>query len=276
MIESSEPVTLDEVYGPTPMTEDEIDEILDAPRGPLANTSLYDMVGALGVGPQHTVLDIGARDGCHGLELAARYGCRVVVVDPSDTHVDKARKLVAGHTAGHLLEVRPGSIEAIPSGDGVFDLVWARDMLSHVLEIGPALAETRRVLAEDGAVVVYQTFATALLEAAEAERIYAGLAVVPERMAVAGFEESVGEAGFDIGRCDVIGSQWREAWEEDGSGKTSRQLLHSARLIRKRDRMTEELGDVNYRIELANALWGIYQMIGKLEPRVYVLRVATT
>jgi hypothetical protein len=32
-----------------------------------------------------------------------------------------------------------------------------------------------------------------------------------------------------------------------------------------------ELGDVEYRVELANALWGVYQMIGKLEPRVYVL-----
>ena len=71
---------------------------------------------------------------------------------------------------------------------------------------------------------------------------------------------------------DVIGSEWREAWEEDGSRRTSGQLLHAARLLRAADDLRADLGETSYRIELANALWGVCQMIGKLEPRIYVLR----
>ena len=32
------------------------------------------------------------------------------------------------------------------------------------------------------------------------------------------------------------------------------------------------MGDDDYAIELANCLWGVYQMIGKLSPAIYVLR----
>ena len=121
--------------------------------------------------------------------------------------------------------------------------------------------------------LTYQTFATSLMEPAEAERIYADLAVVPDRMAVEGFQDAARRAGFTIEMTDVIGSQWREAWEENGEARTSRQLLHAARLIRCRDQLFAEVGEVPYRVELANALWGVYQMIGKLEPRVHLLRL---
>ncbi len=42
-------------------------------------------------------------------------------------------------------------------------------------------------------------------------------------------------------------------------------------MIRDADRLRAELGRVAYEVELANALWGVYQMIGKLSPRVYAL-----
>jgi hypothetical protein len=47
--------------------------------------------------------------------------------------------------------------------------------------------------------------------------------------------------------------------------------LHAARLIRDAERFRGELGLVTYEVELADSLWGVYQMIGKLSPRVYVL-----
>lgn len=120
--------------------------------------------------------------------------------------------------------------------------------------------------------VVYQTFATDRMEPVEAARIYADLAVAPESMDPARLETSAGDAGFSVVSTDVIGSEWREAWEEDGSHRTSRQLLHAARLLRGRSELMAELTETVYRVELANALWGVYQMIGKLEPRIYVLR----
>ena len=42
---------------------------------------------------------------------------------------------------------------------------------------------------------------------------------------------------------------------------------------RDRDRLIESMGAVPYRVVLANTLWTIYRMIGKLEDRVYVIRV---
>jgi hypothetical protein len=86
------------------------------------------------------------------------------------------------------------------------------------------------------------------------------------------FEQAARSAGLTVESCEIIGSQWREAWEEDGTHFTSRQLLHSARLLRAREPFVEELGETKYRVELANALWGVYQRIGKVEPRAYVLR----
>ena len=267
-----ETLSVDQMYGPWGPSDDEVDAILDASQSPRPMTSLYDTFGDLGLGPEHIVLDIGARDARHSLELAARYGCRFVAVDPVELNVADARAAVAEHEHGSLVEVRPGVIQDIPAADGEFDGIWSRDMLGHIPDLDRALAECLRVVKPGGPIVVYETFATELMEPAEAARIYADLATVPDRMSAAGFEAAVEAAGLDIALIDVIGSEWREAWEEDGSRRTSRSLLHAARLIRKRDELMPMLTEVGYRVELANALWGVYQMIGKLQPRAYVLR----
>ncbi len=270
--EWNDPVTVPEMYGEWGIDADAVHAALGQSRDPVAASSLYETFGALGIGAGDTALDIGARDARYSVELAERFGCRVVAVDPIDVNLRDARAAVAGHDCRELVEIREGSIERIPAADGEFTAIWSRDMLNHIEDIDPALGECVRVLAPGGAMLVYQTFATQLLEPAEAQRIYADLAIVPERMSVAGFEEAVARAGLAVESVEIVGSQWREAWEEDGSHRTTRQLLHAARLRRKRDDLVAELGEVPYRVELANALWGVYQMIGKLEPRVYVLR----
>ncbi len=269
---TNQPMTIEEMYGDWGITRAERDAALDRSRNPRDNDSLYQTFEALGLGEGAVVLDIGARDARHALRLAERFGCRVVAVEPVADNVDKARAAIADHANSSLVEVRQGGIEGIPAGDGEFDAVWSRDMLVHVADIDTAMGECHRVLGPGGAMVLHQTFATDRLEPNEAQRIYADLAIVPERMAVAGFEAAATRAGFTIEDVDVVASEWREAWEEDGSGRTSAQLMHAARMLRCRDELLTELGEVGYRVELANALWGVYQMIGKLEPRVYVLR----
>lgn len=266
-----EPISVEQMYGLW-LSDEERDTALDRSLGPRSSKSLVDTVEALGFGPSDTILDIGARDGRHSVTLVERLGCNVVAVDPVGGNVDKARELIAASAYPDRIEARQGTIEEIPAEDGSFDLVFSRDMLSHVLDLPAALGECSRVLVGRGRVVVYQTFATDRLEPREAGAIYANLAIVPERMKPEHFETDASQAGFALESRDVIGSEWREAWEEDGSGRTSRQLLHAARLLRAGDELAAELGDVPYRVELASALWGVYQMIGKLEPRIYVLR----
>lgn len=147
-------------------------------------------------------------------------------------------------------------------------------MLNHVPRLDVGLCECARVLRGGGAMLVFQTFATELLSAAEAERLFPPLATVPRNMVPEYFESTLETAGLGVAECDVIGSEWREHAEENGAGFASRQLLHIARLRRDRERLLRELGPVAYESELANCHWGVYQMLGKLCARVYVLRPA--
>ena len=62
---------------------------------------------------------------------------------------------------------------------------------------------------------------------------------------------------------------------EEESGAVGRQLLHAGRLVRARDRFVTQFGQHAYDLMLGDCLWHIYQMLGKLSPRVYVLRKAS-
>lgn len=241
---------------------------------PRRATSIIDTVASLGIGTDDAVLDIGGRDAAHGLMMAERFGCRVMSVDPAPANISDGLAAVADHPHGHLVDVRPGAIEQIPAPDGEFDLVFSRDMMGHVADLDTGLAECRRVLVEGGHMVVHAVFATDLMEPREAERLYAETATVPERMLPEGFEEAVSTAGFIIESLEVIGSEWYEASQE--AGVAPNYALQISRLRRAKAAIIDEVGEFAYRSMYANALWGVYMLIGKLETRVYVLRRGST
>ncbi len=268
------PISSERMYGDWPIDDETVDAILDRSRRPAPSSQLDDLLDDLGVGAGDRLLDIGGRDGARGLTLASRYGCTVTSIDPSRTNLDRGRRLVAADPAGGLVHLVAGTIEAIPVADGGVDVIWCRDVLTHVDDLDRALGECRRVVRPGGPLLVYQTFATAWMEPGEAARIYPALAVAPARMHPEQLEVAAEQAGYRLETRVVVGSQWREAWEEDGTGRTAAQLLVAARLLRAQNEMLDELGPDLYRLELANALWGVYQMIGKLEPRIYVFRPA--
>ncbi|NNC74522.1 MAG: hypothetical protein HKN93_03310, partial [Acidimicrobiia bacterium] len=68
-------------------------------------------------------------------------------------------------------------------------------------------------------------------------------------------------------------SEWYEASQE--SGASSNYMLQISRLRRDEDRLVDELGEMAYRSMYGNALYGVYMLIGKLETRLYVLRLPT-
>jgi sarcosine/dimethylglycine N-methyltransferase len=267
----TKPLSVDEMYGDW---DYEIAvEVLERSLQPRRSRAIFDTVESLGIGADHRVLDIGGRDARHGLLMAERFGCRVVSVDPSPANVADGLALVAEHDFGNLVEVRQGSIEDIPAPDASFDLVFSRDMISHVRDLDAGLAECRRVLRPGGRMVVHAVFETELMEPREAERLYADTAAIPERMSVEGFEASVASAGFTVEELDLIGSEWYEASQETGDAPNY--LLQISRLRRARTQMIEQLGEVAYRTMSGNAHWGTYMLIGKLETRLYVLRSPT-
>jgi cyclopropane fatty-acyl-phospholipid synthase-like methyltransferase len=268
----SKPVTVQEMYGD--WDYEAAVAALDRSLSPRPAASIFDVVGGLGVEAGDVLLDIGGREGQHGLVMAERFGCRVVSVDPVTENIERGRQIVGDHEYGHMVDVKPGSIEQIPAEDNTFRLIFSRDMLGHIADLELALVECRRVLSGGGHMVIHEVFATPMLEPDEARRLCADSASVPERMSVAVFEAAVAATGFEVQSLDVVGSEWAEASQEAGTAPNH--LLQVARLRRAKDRLMDELGEAPYRVMYANALWSIYQLIGKLESRVYVLRQVAT
>jgi len=235
---------------------------------------LFEVAGSLGLGAGQRVLDVGCRDGRHLTEITRRFACAAIGVEPVEANLDSARGFLGEALAQHpaLISVVRGRVETLPFANGAFDLVWVRDVLIHVPELEQGLRECRRVLRPGGNILVFQMFATEWLEAKEAARLWPPLAAIPANADPDAFELAVAGAGLQIERREEIGSEWREFGEENGQPRTSLQLLHVARLLRDRGRLTSELGNGTYQMELANCLWGVYQMIGKLSPRIYLLR----
>lgn len=264
----SKPVTVDEMYGDWDWEAAvaAVDRSLD----PRPSSSIIDMFGALGPASGDVVLDIGGRDARHGLEMAKRFGCRVVSIDPAEANIADARIAISEHDSGNLVEAKLGSIEEIPADDGAFDFVFSRDMFAHVADADRALAECVRVLRPNGLMMLHQVFATDLLEPVEADQVFGHTAAVPERFSVSGFERAAEEAGFTIENVDVVGSEWYEASQEAGTAPNY--LLQVSRLRRNKEALIDEIGEVAYRVVYGNALWSIYQILGKLESRVYTLR----
>src|SRR5207253_4017052 len=111
-------------------------------------------------------------------------GSRVFGVDLGKANLDRARtslQAVAMQEPGVAARVdyAQARIERLPFHDRVFDLVWCRDMLIHVASLVEAFRECRRVLVTDGRMLVFQMFATPLLEPREAARLWSPLAAVP-------------------------------------------------------------------------------------------------
>ena len=272
MQEAPPRLSIEEIYRNSDLADDAIDAILAASQQPRPATMLYEKLGALGINAQSMLLDIGCRDAHHTCELVQRFGATALGIDPVNDHLHQARQRIAECQLAERLKVMKGRVEAIPAQPQKFDYIWCRDVLNHVPDLRLAMAEAYRVLRPGGWMVIYQTFATALLEPPEAARLYPPLAIVPANMSTAYFEEVTRRAGLLIMEKDIIGSEWREAWEEDGTHTTATQLLRLARLRRKREVYISALGRTLYEVELANCYWGVYQMLGKLCPTCYILR----
>jgi SAM-dependent methyltransferase len=270
----SEPVTLSEFYGGWWLDNEAAVEAaiarVPAPRSP---DVLLAKLAALGVGTGDSVIDLGCGHGQYAQQIASVTGCNVVALDLSPQNVVETRAAI-GEAEVARIHVARAVAEALPLRGGSAGFIWCRDMLYHV-DLPRTLRECAAVLPHGGHMVVYQTFATELLEPSEAQRLYASSAIVAENMDPAYFEACVLAAGFTIVERDVIGSEWREMWEgEGGSRNTSAKLLRAARLLRGGELVRQLLGEKAYAVAVADQLWGVYQMIGKLCPTAYVLRRA--
>jgi len=96
------------------------------------------------------VLDAGCGDGAFARALAG-HGAQVTGVDVSHEAIKRARR---GGTAGPLeFRVVPEGV-ALPFAEDAFDVVWAGEVLEHVVDPVAWLADVRRILRWGGRLVL--------------------------------------------------------------------------------------------------------------------------
>jgi SAM-dependent methyltransferase len=164
-----------------------------------------------------------------------------------------------------------GTAESLSFDAATLDLVWCKDVLIHVAALGDAYGEFRRVLRDNGHVVLYQScFVTEPLTRREQEWLESTPGFVPGNADPERTEAAIADAGLRIDDRIDVGIEWRE-WSEEQTGHEGRQLLHTARLLRDPDGYRARFGRTAYDIMLGDCLWHVYHMIGKVGARVYVL-----
>ncbi len=126
------------------------------------------------------------------------------------------------------------------------------------------------MLRPGGALLAYVTLATDRLEPREAEELAAGAAVRRESFDPGRVEAAAGEAGLALRSVDRLGSEWRERMIEDEKWDVASDLLRLARLRRREAELVERYGAAAVEAAAVGPTWGIYQLLGKLCPTVYV------
>jgi ubiquinone/menaquinone biosynthesis C-methylase UbiE len=257
------------VYGPTTW---DVYERLDMSLDPAGPESLYD-VAAESVRPGQTVLDAGCRDGTHLIELVRRFDVYGVGVEPVAIHVERANAAVAAAGLGGRITLHHGVMHDLPYPDDYFNFVWCRDVLEQVDDLDGGLRELVRVMKPEARLLVYTVVTTDLLTVADAAMMRRHLGNVQGNLHRATLEAAFETSGLAMESVRLVGTEWRE-WAEERTQPVSRALLRLARLRRQRDEIITDHGQDIYEHIEANLHWEVFQFLGKLEPLVYVLRVA--
>jgi SAM-dependent methyltransferase len=254
-----------EVWAADSELRDALAHSLD-PRG---TDWLFETFSALGPQPGDRVLDAGARDAKHAIRLVREHGITAVALDPVPLHCALARERLAEANLSDEIDVVEGAIEDMPFDDASFDWIWCRDVLVHV-DANRGLAECARVLRPGGVLLAYVTVATNSLEPREADELVAALALQRSSFDRERLESAARNTGFVTRAVDRLGSEWRERMIEDETWDPAQDLLAIARLRRRESELVDRYGAPAVDAAAYGLTWGIYQLLGKLCPTVYV------
>jgi SAM-dependent methyltransferase len=261
--------TVEQLYGELWAEESPLDAELQRSLDPRGTDWLFSVFAELGPQPGQVVVDVGARDASHAIRLVRDHGLRAVAVDPVHHHFELARQAVA--EAGADVEVVEAAIEAMPLDDESADWIWCRDVLVHV-DAERGFAECARILRPGGQLLAYVTCRTGALEPREARALFDASAIVPESTDPEALERHAATAGLTLVSRTELGGEWRERMIEDGSWSPGDDLLRLSRLRRREDELVARFGETRVAAYAAARLWGVYQLLGKLCPTVYIWR----
>jgi SAM-dependent methyltransferase len=263
--------SVERLYGEIWAAEDGLEAELDRSLDPRGTEWLFEVFASLGPERGQLVVDVGARDAVHTIGLVRDHGLRAIALDPVPLHVELARKAVAEAELSDEIEVVQAGIEAMPLADATADWIWCRDVLVHV-DLASGYAECARILRPGGHMLAYVTCGTETLEPREAGELFDALAIVPESTEPSIVENRAEKAGLTLVSTTPLGGEWRERMIEDGSWNPTDDLLRLSRLHRREPELVERYGPARVAAYAAGRRWGVYQLLGKLRPTIYVWR----
>ncbi|NUQ33439.1 MAG: class I SAM-dependent methyltransferase [Planctomycetaceae bacterium] len=264
--------TLDVLYGAKPPAAASLYGALGQSQNPRPGESLYKSFKETGIKAEGLAVDVGCRDAAFACNVVKFFKCRVIGIDPVDNNLRNAQAKVKQQGVVGQLDLLRGALPLLPLKGESCDAIWCSDVMTYAPDLRECLDECARVLKPGGGMMLYQTLAGESMTPAESEWLFTRMGGVPRNHDQAYFEGAIKESRFEIQKKDVISSEFREYFEETGNRMTSLQLLRMARMLRKRDALIAESGPVRYEAELAECYWGVWQMMGKLCPVVYVLK----
>ncbi len=270
-----DPVLLEQFYDVFPRIEEDFQAALNVSLNPRGPEMLCHLVRDLRLPPGSTAIDVGCGQGRHALPLDARFGFVVAAFDPLQRHIELANGALAAvveQQADLSSRVSFGSAwrrlcrsmvpASISCGAGTCSSMWPSST-RLMPNSGGSLGATGRVL-------VYQMFVPSDLSRGMPCGCGRRWGVVPTSGDPQRTDRAIATAGLRIEERIDVGTDWGE-WAEETAGTGSRRLLNAARLLRAPDRYLARFGQAAYDIMLADELWQVYGMIGKLNRRVYLL-----
>ena len=112
-----------------------------------------------GLEPGTRVLDVGGGLGGPSRTLVAEFGCRVTLVDPTESYVRASETLTERLRLADRLTHRIGSALDLPFEDGSFDVVWTQNSGMNIEDKERLYAEFYRVLSSAGRLAIQEPMA---------------------------------------------------------------------------------------------------------------------
>jgi demethylmenaquinone methyltransferase/2-methoxy-6-polyprenyl-1,4-benzoquinol methylase len=144
-----------ELFAPLAETYDRYARLLSFGQDPRWRSFLVSRVEAR---PVHVVLDVASGTAAVAIELARRYGCRVVGVDQSAEMLSEGRRRVETAGLSSAIELRQARAEGLPFEDAAFDGLTFTYLLRYVDDPGTTMRELARVVRPGGTVAMLEFF----------------------------------------------------------------------------------------------------------------------
>jgi len=264
-------ISINEMYNMDEATYLSFLETLDESLNPRTPDLLFDKFRALNPNSKMKILDAGCRDARHLCKLAEEYQSKFVGIDLVVSNIEEADKKIKLLDLEDRIKVQVGDINHLPYDYESIDIIWCRDVLTHMPDLEETFKSFYRVMKSGGRALIFHMTGTELLTEEEARAVSIPVAAYTDNLNPLIFEKAYESAGFKCIEKDMIASEWRESYEETGNKMSSKQLLRLAKLIRKKDYYIDKFGEATYQVEVANCKYGIYQMLCKLCPIIYTL-----